>query len=83
MSAASGSSEQSGSLNMKWRTIGISSRILAVAAIGALAVVATVKHADPLSTIALALAILAFVIRILVFVAQNWTTGQQMHRARL
>jgi hypothetical protein len=78
MSVSRESSEQSGSFVVQWRAVAITSCIVALAAIGALVVVATIKRADPLSTIALALAILAFVIQILVFVAQNWTTGAQM-----
>src|SRR4051794_12858306 len=46
--------------------------LLAVAAIAGLAVVATAKGADALSAIALPLAILAFLIQIVVFIAQAW-----------
>ena len=44
-----------------------------MAAVAALVVVATVDDAGALNTIALSLAILAFIIQIIVFVAQAWT----------
>jgi hypothetical protein len=40
--------------------------------------VATIVKADALSTIALALAILSFIIQIGLFIAQSWTSGQQV-----
>ena len=68
-------------LNLRWKSAAIGSGIVAVCAIAALAVVASLDHAGSLATIALALAILAFVIQIMVFIAQNWTTGQQLLRS--
>lgn len=63
---------------LSWKSVAIGSGAVGLCAVGALAVVATVRGSDSLATIALALAILAFVIQILVFIAQNWTSGQQV-----
>ena len=52
--------------------------IVAIAALAALALVANAEGADGLSTIALSLAILAFVVQILVFIAQAQASSQQM-----
>jgi hypothetical protein len=41
-------------------------------------VFAPIKDADVLSTVALALAVLAFVAQLLVFIAQSWSANQQM-----
>lgn len=51
--------------------------LLATSALAALVVIASVTDADALSTVALTLAILAFVVQIMVYIAQSWTTGQQ------
>ncbi|MEV6816510.1 hypothetical protein [Micromonospora sp. NPDC051296] len=67
-----------GSLTISWRMIAFSCALLAAGSTGTLAIVVPVKDVDTLSTIALALAILAFVIQIIVFIAQSWTSGQQM-----
>jgi hypothetical protein len=65
-------------LTVQWRSVAIGGVLVAIAALAALVVVATVNDAGALETIALSLAILAFVIQIVVFVAQAWTSSQQM-----
>jgi hypothetical protein len=51
--------------------------MLAIASLAALAIIAGVNDVDTLSTIALALAIVAFGVQILVFLAQTWIANQQ------
>lgn len=63
--------------SLSWRVIASTTTILAIGAVGALVIVSSVKDADTLSVVALALAILAFVIQIIVFVAQTWSDSQQ------
>jgi Kef-type K+ transport system membrane component KefB len=71
----------SGSFVLSARAVGVGSAITAVASLAALAIVASLKDADTLSTVALALAVLAFAIQIVVFIAQASTASQQMVRA--
>jgi hypothetical protein len=70
-------------LTVSWSIIAFSAAMLAVASTATLAVIATVKDVDSLSTIALVLAILAFVIQIVVFIAQAWTSNQQMLQSQV
>jgi hypothetical protein len=63
------------------RAVAVAGGIFGVACLTALAIVAGTNGADGLSTIALALAILAFVIQILVFIAQAQSSSQQMLRS--
>ena len=55
---------------------------VALAALAALAIVATIKKTDPLSLVALAVAIVAFVVQILVFTVQAETSLRQDLRAQ-
>lgn len=70
--------EKTGSVTVSWRMVAFVCGLLAAGSTGTLAIVVPVKDVDTLSTIALALAILAFVIQIIIFVVQSWTSGQQM-----
>ncbi|MEU3456730.1 hypothetical protein ABZ671_24475 [Micromonospora sp. NPDC006766] len=70
--------KKSGSITVSWRMVAFVCMLLAAGSTGTLAIVVPVKDVDTLSTIALALAILAFVIQIIIFVVQSWTSGQQM-----
>ncbi len=63
------------------RGVAVAAFILAVACLGTLAIVADQNNADALSTIALALAVLAFSVQIIVYVAQAATSHQQMLRS--
>ena len=54
---------------------------MAIAVTAVLAIVAVKNDVDFLSTLALALAVLAFVIQIIVFIAQSAAAGQQLARA--
>jgi hypothetical protein len=64
---------------IRWSHVALGAVIVAIGSLGALAVVASVKQADTLSTVALALAVLAFVIQIIFFVAQAATNASD-HR---
>lgn len=68
-------------LRVQWRTVAISSLVLALAAVTVTAVVATLQDADTLSVVALALAVLAFVIQIIMFVVQTAAASRQDVRA--
>jgi hypothetical protein len=70
-------------LTLSWSIIAFSAAMVAVASTATLAVIANVKNVDSLSTIALVLAILAFVIQIVVFIAQAWTSNQQMLQSQV
>jgi hypothetical protein len=68
-------------LVLPWPVVGAASLILAVTSLAALAVVAAVRGADALSTVALSLAILAFVIQIVVFIVQTAASHDQSVRS--
>jgi hypothetical protein len=69
-------------LRVGWLMLGAA--LVAFGPIAALAVVASVKNAEALATVALALAIVAFAVQILVFIVQTQTASQQMlHAERL
>jgi hypothetical protein len=70
-----------GNFNVPARGLAIVSAVLALACLVSLAVVASIEDADGLSTVALALAILAFAIQIVVYIAQANTATQQMVRS--
>jgi len=63
--------EQAGWLKVRSEHVALASVLLAIGAVAALIVVATAKSADALSTIALSLAILAFLIQVIFFIAQT------------
>jgi hypothetical protein len=66
-----------GAISITWKSVALVALALAVSSIAGIVIVATVKGADALATVALSLAVLAFVIQIVVFIAQTWTSGQQ------
>ncbi|MGA3486383.1 hypothetical protein ACK8GG_00015 [Micromonosporaceae bacterium DT55] len=70
--------QPSATVTLKWSVVAFASSSVALSAIGTLVVIAWYKNVDGLSTIALLLAILAFILQIVVFIAQSWTSGQQM-----
>jgi hypothetical protein len=73
--------DPSGAFVLPARVVGIASGLGAVACLAALVVVASVKGADALSTVALALAVLAFAIQIIVFIADAHAARSQMLRS--
>src|SRR5690349_7146889 len=68
-------------LVVPWRVVAFAAISVAIVAIAALAIVASVNDASSLETIALALAVLAFVVQILVFLGQTTTQSQQSMRS--
>jgi hypothetical protein len=63
------------------RVVAAGGAILGVGCLATLAVVTAAEGDDALSTIALSLAVLAFIVQLLVFVAQSQATSQQMLRS--
>jgi hypothetical protein len=68
-------------LNLAWGWLSIGLAIVAISALGALAVVAEKDSADILSTVALALAILSFSAQLIVALAQSYNGSQQIAQA--
>lgn len=68
----------SGRLSVPWSALSLALGVVAIASLGALVIVATVKDVDVLSTVALALAILAFAAQIIVSLAQSQASAQQL-----
>ena len=66
---------------VSWKATAIVAIVIATTCLGSLAVVASVKSADLLSTIALALAISAFTVQIIIFFGQTAVTTQQVSQA--
>lgn len=72
------SQRQSATISMSWSSVAFGAGAVALASTSSLAIVATMSKADALATVALALAILSFIIQIGLFIAQSWTSGQQV-----
>lgn len=68
-------------VRISWSWLAITSITMMLVALGTLVLVATMKDVDALSTIALALAVLSFVIQIGLFVADAWQRSQTETRA--
>ncbi|MEV6901577.1 hypothetical protein [Amycolatopsis sp. NPDC051372] len=66
-----------GRLLIKWKTIGLVGALAGVGCLGVLITVVSIKDIDTLSTVALVLAILAFAIQIMIFVAQTAAATEQ------
>jgi hypothetical protein len=65
-------------LHIRWGVLTLSLAIFASACLGTLAVVASVQQADALSTVALALAVLAFAAQLIVSMLQSSAGAQQV-----
>lgn len=61
---------------VRWTHIALGASLVAISALIALAVVGAIRNVESLAAIALALAVLAFVIQIVVFIVQTWTTSR-------
>jgi len=70
-----------GSIEIRWSAIAIVASLLSLASVGTLVIIGTIQHVDVLSTVALSLAILSFIIQIGLFVADTWQRGQSELRA--
>lgn len=68
----------SGRFSISWPTLALTLGVATIASLGALVIIATVKDVDVLSTVALALAILAFAAQIIVLLAQSQSAAQQL-----
>jgi hypothetical protein len=67
-----------GSFSLSKTVVASASFGVAVIALAALAVVASIKNANTLSTVALSLALMSFVLQILIFVVQTYAINNQM-----
>lgn len=68
-------------IHIEWRTVAIGSLLLNLGAIGVVATIATVHDSNTLATIALALAIIAFISELIIFSVQTWQSGEQLKQA--
>ncbi|GAA1028866.1 MULTISPECIES: hypothetical protein [Amycolatopsis] len=66
-----------GRLMIKWKTVGIVGALSGIGCLGVLITVVSIKDIDSLSTVALVLAILAFAIQIMIFIAQTAASTEQ------
>ncbi|MEU8424008.1 hypothetical protein AB0C15_24385 [Micromonospora sp. NPDC048835] len=64
-------------LRVSWRSIAIWLALAGLSLLGTIIIIIPVRNVDLLSTIALALAILAFVAQLLIFIAQTVSASQQ------
>jgi hypothetical protein len=78
--SSEGASSPSG-VTIRHGAIAFGGAAVGVSCLLALIVVAYVTDSDALSTIALVLAVLSFLVQMIVYVAQAWTTSQQQVRA--
>ncbi|MFI9642784.1 hypothetical protein ACIG87_22440 [Micromonospora sp. NPDC051925] len=74
--------ENQGSVRLNWRDIAIWSMIISIALVAVISIVTTVKDADTLSVVALALAVIAFVAQIIVFIVQAAAANDQQMKAQ-
>ncbi len=82
LSSASRPSNTPGYLKLPLGGVAIAAGALALTCLAALVVVASLKHAETLSTVALALAVVTFVAQLIVFVVQAGAANQQMLQSR-
>ena len=78
---ADGASREHSTLMVSWRTLALAMTIISIALTTTLAIVTYEGGVDQLATLALALAILVFVVQIIVYIAQANSSGQQLLRA--
>lgn len=74
--------DERGVLVVPLRGLAVASAAVALTCLAALVVVASIKDVDTLSTVALSLAVIAFVAQLIVFVVQTGATSQQMLQSR-
>jgi hypothetical protein len=65
-------------MKVSWQSLALACLVIASASLGALVVVASVKNADVLATVALALAVLAFAAQLIIAIAQGQSANQQL-----
>lgn len=64
-------------LAIQWKTLSVALAILTLAALTTTVIVASIRDVDVLSVVALALAVVAFVVQILVYIVQSASTENQ------
>ena len=74
-------SDHNNEMRVPWRTVAIAFILIATGFAVALSVIATVQDADVLSTVALALSVLAFSSQLIIYAAQVQATNQQVLQA--
>lgn len=74
--------EQQSHFRGSWRTLATVSCILSLGLIGSLLTVGFLKGVDALSTIALTLAVIAFIAQLVIFAIQTTHSGEQLREAR-
>jgi hypothetical protein len=67
----------SGTFQLSWPLVAGAASLVAVSSVAALIILIAIRQTDILSATALSLAILAFVLQLVVFIAQAWTSSQQ------
>jgi len=67
--------------SISWRNIAIGSLLLNLAAIAAISTISARSDSGALNTIALSLAIIAFVCQLLVYTVQSWQSSEQLRRS--
>jgi hypothetical protein len=65
-------------MKLPWRSAALGCLVIAVSCVAALAVIASLKNADVLATVALALAVLAFAAQLVIAIAQGQSANQQL-----
>lgn len=73
--------EDRGKISIGLRGLSVTMAIIAIAALATTVVVASVRNADTLSVVALALAIIAFVVQIILYIVQQAAASSQGDRA--
>lgn len=74
---AGDASAGSGTFQLSWPLVAGAASLVAVSSVAALIILIAIRQTDILSATALSLAILAFVLQLVVFIAQAWTSSQQ------
>jgi hypothetical protein len=75
---ASDPDNASARLSVAWSRVAIGLAVIATASLAALVIVATIQHADALSTVALALAVVSFAAQLIISLAQGQAGARQL-----
>jgi type II secretory pathway pseudopilin PulG len=68
--------------SISWRSLALTSILFNLGAVATIATIAAVQNNDVLNTVALALAVIAFVCQLIIYSIQAWQNGQQLQEAR-
>ncbi|MGW2146646.1 hypothetical protein ACWCOT_20230 [Nonomuraea bangladeshensis] len=75
-------SANSTQMSLPWKTVAVTSAVIALTSLCVAAVVSSTNNADALSVVALGLAVLAFIIQIIVYIVQAQAASQQQLQAQ-